>query len=66
PSIPQNIWNQQLADNGLRISFQNIHNKDLIDQNLESIGLTGGFSTAGVLADITVPASSAGTMMQWI
>ena len=46
--------------------MQNIHNKDLIIQNLESIGLTGQSLTANVLADIAGSASSAGAMMERI
>jgi hypothetical protein len=46
----QNNWNQQLTDYDLRNSSQNLHNKDLISQNLEGMGLTGRFLTPNVLA----------------
>jgi hypothetical protein len=62
----QNIWNQQLTDFDRRNSSQNLHNKDLTSQNLESMGLTGRFLTASVLADIAASTSSAGTMMERI
>jgi hypothetical protein len=41
--------------------LQNLHNKDLISQNLESMGLTGRFLTASALTDIAASTSSGGT-----
>jgi Spy/CpxP family protein refolding chaperone len=44
--------------------LQNLHNKDLIGQNLEGMGLTGRFLTASALADVAAPTSSGGTIME--
>lgn len=40
PPICQNIWNQRLAGFERRNSLQNLHNKELESQNLESMRLT--------------------------
>jgi hypothetical protein len=66
PSIYKNIWNQQLAGYDRRNSLQNIHNKDLISQNPESMGLMGRFLTASAFVDIAPSTPSAGTMMERI
>ena len=51
----QNIWNQQLTDFDPRNSSQNLHNKELISQNLESMGVRG--RPGAPLADIAASTS---------
>jgi hypothetical protein len=55
-----------LTDSERQNSSQNLHNKDLTSQNLESMGLMGRFLTASVLADIAASTSSAWAMMERI
>ena len=43
---------------------QNLHNKDLISQNLDSMRLTGRFLSGGVPVAIAMRTSFAGTILE--